>query len=177
MRAMWIILSIIAIGLLASGGESRGQTPTVSVETEYLATVELPLEPAQLASSRVIVNVPTGGIVRGPKINGTTVPPSGDWLTAMPDGSLRLDARVTVKTDDGEIILVTYSGAVAASKEVRDRFNNGEVITSKDEYFITELQFTTGSKKYEWLNQIQAVGKMVSTQRGVKIKYDWFIVR
>jgi len=33
------------------------------------------------------------------------------------------------------------------------------------------------SKKYDWLNQIQAVGKMVSIQRGVKIKYDWFIVR
>ena len=77
---------------------------------------------------------------------------------------------------NGEI-LVTYSGAFAASKEVNDRFNNGEVIASKDEYFITAPQFTTGSKKYEWLNQIQAVGKMVSIQRGVKIKYDWFIVR
>jgi hypothetical protein len=82
-----------------------------------------------------------------------------------------------IKTDDGEIILVTYSGAFAASKEVNDRFNNGEVLTSKDAYFITAPQFTTGSKKYDWLNQIQAVGKMVSIQRGVKIKYDWFIVR
>ena len=95
----------------------------------------------------------------------------------MPDGSVRLDVRATIKTDDGEIILVTYSGAIASSKEVRDCFNNGEVITSKDEYFITAPQFTTGSKKYDWLNQIQTVGKMVSIQRGVKIKYDWFIVR
>jgi hypothetical protein len=174
---MWIISPIIAVGLLASGGESRGQTPTVSVETEYLATVEAPLEPAQPAGPRVIVNVPTGGTVRGPKSNGTIVPPSGDWLTVMSDGSLRLDVRATIKTDDGEIILVTYSGAINSSKEVRDRFNNGEVITSKDEYFIVAPQFTTGSKKYEWLNQIQAVGKMVSIQRGVKIKYDWFIVR
>ena len=79
--------------------------------------------------------------------------------------------------NDGEIILVTYSGAIAASKEVNDRLNNGEEITSKDEYFITAPQFTTGSKKYEWLNHIQAVGKMVSFQRGIKIKYDWFIVR
>ena len=96
----------------------------------------------------------------------------------MPDGSLRLDVRATIKTDDGEIILVTYSGVVANNKEIMDRFNNGEVLTSKDGwYFITAPQFTTGSKKYEWLNQIQAVGKMVSIQRGVKIKYDWFIVR
>ena len=147
MRAKWIISPIIAVGLLASGGESRGQTPTVSVETEYLATVEAPLEPAQLAGSRVIVNVPAGGTVRGPKINGTIVPPTGDWLTVMPDGSLRLDVRATIKTDDGEIILVAYSGIIARSKEVIDRFNAGEVITSKDEYFITVPQFTTGSKK------------------------------
>ena len=174
---IWIISLIIAIGLFASGGESRGQTPTVSVETEYLATAEAPLEPPQSAGSRVIVNVLAGGTVRGPKINGTLIAPAGDWLTVMPDGSLRLDVRATIKTDDGEIILVAYSGAFAASKEVNDRLNNGEVLTSKDAYFITAPQFTTGSKKYDWLNQIQAVGKMVSLQRGVKIKYDWFIVR
>lgn len=63
------------------------QTPTVSVETEYLATVEAPLEPAQSAGFRAIVNVPAGGTVRGPKINGTIVPPTGDWPIIMPDGS------------------------------------------------------------------------------------------
>ena len=95
----------------------------------------------------------------------------------MPNGSPRLDVRATIKTDDGEIILVTYSGVVAFGKEVTDRFNNGGVITSKDAYFIIAPQFTTGSKKYDWLNQIQAVGKMVLLQRGVNVKYDWFIVR
>ena len=172
------VIGSTVVALIAVGGESWGQTPTVSIETEYLATVEAPLEPAQSAGSRVIVNVPAGGMVRGPKINGAFVAPAGDWLTVMPDGSLRLDVRATIKTDDGEIILVTYSGAIANSKEVMDRFNNGEVITSKDGwYFITAPQLTTGSKKYDWLNQIQAVGKMVSIQRGVEIKYDWFIVR
>jgi hypothetical protein len=128
---VWITSPIIAIGLIAGGGESRGQTPTVSVETEHLATVEALLEPAQSTGGRVIVNVPAGGTVRGPKINGTIVAPSRDWLIVMPDGSLRLDVRATIKTDDGEIILVTYSGAIAASKEVNDRFNNGEVLTSR----------------------------------------------
>src|SRR5215469_17298039 len=172
------LIGVTVVAVIAGGGESRGQNPTVSVETEYLATVEAPLEPAQPAGSRVIVNVPTGGTVRGPKINGTIVAPYGDWLIVMPDGSLRLDVRATIKTDDGEIILVTYSGAIASGKEVNERLNNGEVLTTKDyEYFITAPQFTTGSKKYDWLNRIQAVGKMVSLQRGVKIKYDWFIVR
>jgi hypothetical protein len=104
------LIGLTVAAVIACGGESRGQTPTVSVETEYLATVEAPLEPAQSAGSRVIVNVPAGGTVRGPKINGTIIAPTGDWLTVMPDGSLRLDVRATVKTDDGEIVLVTYSG-------------------------------------------------------------------
>jgi Protein of unknown function (DUF3237) len=171
------LIGSTVLAVIAGGGESWGQTPTVSVETEYLATLEAPLEPPQSAGSRVIVNVPAGGTVRGPKINGTIIPPAGDWLTVLPDGTLRLDVRATIKTDDGEIILVTYSGAFAATKEVNDRLSNGEVLTSKDAYFITAPQFSTGSKKYEWLNQIQAVGKMVSVQRGVKIKYDVFIVR
>ena len=172
------VIGATVVALVAVGGESWGQTPTVSIETEYLATMETPVEPAQSAGSRVIVNVPAGGTVRGPKINGTLVAPGGDWLTVMPDGSLRLDVRATIKTDDGEIILVTYSGVVANNKEIMVRVNNGEVLTSKDGwYFITAPQFTTGSTKYDWLNNIQAIGKMISLQRGVKIRYDWFIVR
>src|SRR5215469_15639664 len=167
------LIGVTVVAVIAGGGESRGQNPTVSVETEYLATVEAPLEPAQPAGSRVIVNVPAGGMVRGPKINGTIVAPAGDWLTVMPDGSLRLDVRATIKTDDGELILVEYSGVIVASKEVQDRFNKGEVITSKDEYFITAPKFTTSSKKYEWLGQLQAVGKMVSLQN-TRIQYDIF---
>jgi hypothetical protein len=152
------------------------QTPTVSVETEYLAAVEAPLEPSLSAGLRTITNVP-GGTIRGPKINGTIIAPTGDWPIIMPDGSRRLDVRGTIKTDDGEIILVTYSGIIAASKEVMDRFVNGGVITSEEAYFITTPQFTTGSEKYGWLNRIQAIGKMVSVQRGVNIKCDVFIVR
>jgi hypothetical protein len=47
---------------------------------------------------------------------------------------------------------------------VNDRFAKGEVITSKDEYFVTAPRFTTASKKYGWINHLQAVGKMVAVQ-------------
>jgi hypothetical protein len=30
----------------------------------------------------------------------------------------------------------------------------GEVITSKDEYFVTAPRFTTASKKYEWIDSV-----------------------
>lgn len=159
---------------LAVPGVASAQAPTASAETEYLMTYEAQLGPLQQIGPRLVVNLPSG-TVHGPKINGAIEPPSGDWIQPMPDGSLRINARTTIKTDDGELILVEWGGVVAPTKEVMDRFNKGEVITSKDEYAIWTERFTTGSKKYDWLNRIQAVGKLVAVQN-TKIKIDIFMV-
>lgn len=169
------LTSITALGLAVAAGMASAQSPSVNIETEYLMTLEGTLEPGQPVGPRVIVNVP-GGSAHGPKINGTLIPPTGDWLILMADGSFRLDVRGTIKTDDGEFIFFEYSGVIVPTKEIMDRFSKGEVITSKEEYFITAPKFSTASKKYEWLNHIQAIGKMVTVQN-TKIKYDVFAVR
>jgi hypothetical protein len=154
------------------------KNPTVSVETEYLMTLEAPIDPAAIFTlgSRLIANTPPGGAVHGPKINGAFIAPGGDWVNILPDGSFRLDVRLTLKTDDGELIFVEYGGVVVPSKEVMDRFDKGEIITTKDVYWITAPRFTTASKKYAWLNHVQAVGKLVSLHK-TRIKYDLFAVR
>jgi subtilisin-like proprotein convertase family protein len=54
-------IALIVLALAVGGGHAWAQTPTVSIETEYLATLEAPLEPPQSVGSRVIVNVPAGG--------------------------------------------------------------------------------------------------------------------
>jgi Protein of unknown function (DUF3237) len=158
-----------------SSEEEHGRKAPPSIQTEYLMTLEAQIDPPQAVGQRVVVNVP-GGAVHGPKINGTIIPPGGDWVTPMPDGTLRLDVRLTIKTDDGELILVEYNGVVALTKDGGERFNKGEPISSQDAYFITAPRFTTASKKYEWLNQMQAVGKMVSVQAAKTVKYDIFAV-
>ena len=170
----WLIV-LSLLGLTATACEVSAQSPSVSIETDYLGTMDAQLDAPQAVGPVLIFNV-TAGTFKGPKINGTFVAPSGDWLNIMPDGTLRLDVRASLKTDDGEFILVTYNGIIAADKDATDRFNKGEVVTSKDEYFITAPRFTTASKKYDWLNKVQAIGKMVALQQG-KIKYDLFLVR
>jgi hypothetical protein len=158
--------------MICSTASAEG--PTVSIETEYLGTLEAQIDPPQVVGARLIFNV-TGGTIQGPKLNGTLVAPGGDWVMPMPDGSLRLDVRGSIKTNDGEYILVEYNGVIVGSKEVSDRFSKGEVITAKDEYFLTAPRFTTASKNYDWLNKIQAVGKMVTVSQKA-VKYDLFIV-
>jgi Protein of unknown function (DUF3237) len=174
-HSMCWLIGFASLGLAATVSEAPAQEPSVSIQTEYLGTMEVQLDAPQAVGPVLIFNVP-GGTLKGPKISGTVVAPSADWLNLMPDGSLRLDVRASLKTDDGEFILIAYNGIIAPTKEVMDRFNKGEVITSNDEYFLTAPRFTTASKKYDWLNRVQGVGKMVTVQQG-KLTYDLFVVR
>ncbi|PYS54777.1 MAG: hypothetical protein DMG13_07010 [Acidobacteria bacterium] len=49
-----------------------------------------------------------GGRFEGPRVKASVQTPAGDWITNRADGSYRLDVRLTLKTDDGALILVTY---------------------------------------------------------------------
>jgi hypothetical protein len=175
------MVKILACALLvgfASPVFAQDIKPTVEIHPEYLMTIDAQLQPGSRVGQRVIVNV-TGGFVRGPNIKDDIMSPAGDWLIVMPDGSNRLDVRFTIKTDDGAFIFVEYGGIIAFSKEAQERLGKGEVVNMSDNpgYFITAPRFTTESPKYAWLNHVQAVGKMVSLQRGVRIKYDVFVIR
>jgi hypothetical protein len=79
--------------------------PTASVQAEYLLIMHANLSPPQAVDqSLLIVNVPAGGSVDGPRIKGKLLGPSGDWLRVMPSGVFRLDVRATIQTDDNELI-------------------------------------------------------------------------
>jgi hypothetical protein len=171
------LAAIMIASALAVPAEAQEIKPSVEVRTEYLMTLEAPIELGQSVGNRNIVNVPSGGAVRGPKIKGQIVAPSGDWAYIMPDGSVRLDVRLTIKTDDNALILVEYGGVIMWPKEIIERLMKGEVITAADGYFLTAPRFTTGAPNYAWLNHLQAIGKMVRVQRGNKVVYDIFAVR
>lgn len=170
------IFVVLIVSLAGVAGSAQAPKPTVEVRSDYLMTLEASLDSPQLVGGRRVVNVP-GGTVRGPKINGTIVAPAGDWLYSMPDGSARLDVRLTIKTDDNELIFMEYGGVQAFSKEASERLTKGEALTHADGYFLTAPRFTTASIKYGWLNHVQAVGKMVSVQRGRAVTYDIFAMR
>ena len=53
-------------------------------------------------------------------------------------------------------------------------------LTNKDiPYFLAAPTFQTSSEKYNWLNEIQTINKMVEIQFGDKgfVKYDVFVVK
>ena len=169
-------------GLLLLGATVSTYAQTTEIKTEYLMTYVAPLDAANpIDSSLLIFNVkPTGGWAKGPRISGTFIQPGGDWLRVMPSGTLRLDVRATLKTDDGALIYISYNGILQHSAESAEKMNKGELLTTKDiPYFITAPTFQTSSPKYAWLNSVQAINKVVELKLGESgyVKYDVFIVR
>ena len=174
MGGLFIILSVLA----AASGIAEAQTTQIT--TEYLMTLYAPLDPPQqIDNTLFIYNVRDGGWAKGPKISGKVIAPAGDWLRVMPGGSLRLDVRATLKTDDGALVYIAYNGIISQSKESFDRLMKGETLTSKDVYFIAAPTMQTSSDKYAWLNDVQCVYKIVQMKAGENafVKYDVFIVR
>ena len=83
-----------------------------------------------------------GGSFEGARLRGKVLPGGGDWVRARIDGILILDLRVTLETDDGGLIHMTFSG-------VRDDANG---------YFRTLPRFETATPKYAFLNRLLAIG-------------------
>src|SRR5215475_15129747 len=84
------LAAIVFFMLVAYPAFAQDSKPSVEVRAEYLLTIDAQLGSRSAVGQRAIVNVP-GGTVRGPNIKGEILPPAGDWLVLMPDGSSRLD--------------------------------------------------------------------------------------
>ena len=86
-----------------------------------------------------------GGSFEGDRLRGKVLPGGGDWVLRRPDGVLELDLRVTLETDDGALIHMTFEG-------IRDD------AAQPAPYFRTLPRFETAATKYAFLNRLLAVG-------------------
>jgi hypothetical protein len=148
----------------ASKSDPATEKPSVP-EFEYLGTLR-----AETGARNVVENGPqgtrtivqiVGGRFEGPRVKATVQTPSGDWITNRPDGSYRLDVRLTLKTDDGALILVTYNGI-------------GQTTTAGASLRAAPL-FETGDSRYTWLTSLQAVA--VGKRVGTTLTYDIYALK
>lgn len=152
-----------------------------AISSEYLTTLHSPAGggPHMIDSSLAIYHQTGEGWAKGPKLNGTLLAPTGDWMRIMPGGSFRIDARMVLRTDDGALIYISYGGVVSVSQDNFMRMAGGGTLTSADMYFVTTPTFQTAHAKYAWLNHVQAVGRVAQVKGGADgyVRYDVFTVR
>ena len=80
-----------------------------ALRSELLMDVVFDVATPHNLGSRMIVPV-TGGTFTGPKLKGTALSNGGDWIMRRADGASLLNVRATLKTDDDQLIYMTYDG-------------------------------------------------------------------
>lgn len=157
MKSLSPLLPIMAAVLCGTtAGAASAQQPASELESEFIFELLLEVDD-QLDAGHVRIAPVTGGTFSGPGIRGTVHPGGADWITQV-SGRSSLDVRITLETDDGAIIYMTYTGVV-------HRGDQGL-------YWRVRPIFHTASERYDWLNHIVAVGK--NKQVPGRVAYDVF---
>ena len=138
----------VAAAPILAGRSAAPEAADDKLQSEIL--LDLVLEPKTANDvgspgvSRFIVEV-GGGTFDGPRLKGTIVGPSGDWIVQRPDGSSVLDVRLLLQTDDAQKIYMSWRGISYTPK-------------GGTQYARITPLFETGAAKYAWLNDIVSVG-------------------
>lgn len=125
---------------------------------------------AVLAGERRIIPI-TGGRFEGPRMRGEILAGGADWQIVAADGTALLEARYTLRTDDGALIYVRNIGVRHGPPEVLAAIARGELIDPSKYYFRAVPAFETGAPKYAWLNRLLAVSSGVRTKEEVLLDF------
>lgn len=107
----------------------------------------------------------TGGTFEGPRLSGTVIG-GHDWVINRQDSVMLIDVRLTLKTNDGVLIYLTYQGRFAAEPDTMARFAKGAVLEPHEYSLAITAKFECGDPAYDWLNDVVAVGTGVQTPEG-----------
>lgn len=120
----------------------------------------------------------SGGTFSGPRLQGTLLPGGGDWAEYESDRLLRIYVKGTLKTDDGALIFLQYTGIWRTPTGVLQKVlsQNGHKHFREDENYLRVFAtFETDAPKYSWLSEILAVGIGRKSPNGVV--YDFHEVQ
>jgi len=162
------VVSLVGLALTAAASIASAQkaaAPPPSPGLEYLGSMQVQTGTRTVVENgpqgtRTIVQI-VGGRFEGPRLKASVQIPAGDWITNRADGSYRLDVRLTLKTDDGALILVTYNGI-------------GQTTSAGASLRAAPL-FETGDSRYTWLTKLQAVA--VGERVGTDVKYNVYALK
>ena len=131
---------------------------TVSVpQLEFVfaghVTVDKPLDLGDVGKgARRIVPI-TGGEFSGPQIRGQVLPGGADWQVLRHDGVAELEARYTLRTDDGALIYVRNLGLRHGPPDVIAALAAGRPVDPSSYYFRGATFFETSDVRCAWITK------------------------
>lgn len=132
------------------------------VRTKPLFVMRLDVRPLQIVGATPggfrRVGVVPSGTFKGERLSGVVLEGGADWQDVRRDGSVTLNVRLVLKTDDEAMIGMTYRGLRHGPTEVLARLDRGETVDPAEYYFRTVCFFETAAERHAWLNGIVAIG-------------------
>jgi hypothetical protein len=122
---------------------------------------------AEVAAPQVIGAGPTGerrivpiigGRITGPRLTGDILPGGADFQLIRADGVAEIEARYTIRLEDGALLYVVNRGLRHAAPEDMARLLRGEFVPPGRVYFRTTPTFETPSPTHAWLHRSLFLG-------------------
>lgn len=98
------------------------------------------------------------GRFEGPRLRGEVLEGGIDEKLFRGDRAMNPNVRLVLRTDDGALIYMTYTGVRHGSEAVMARIAAGEPVDPSEYYLRNTPMFETAAPAYDWLNRIVAVG-------------------
>lgn len=113
----------------------------------------------------------SGGTFKGPGLEGRIVPGGADWQFVRADGVLCIDARYTLQSDDGVLIMINNRGLRHGTPQVMQQLMRAEPVDAGQYYFRTVAEFEAPtSSRYSWLNRALFIGVAERAPKQITIK-------
>ncbi len=132
------------------------------LKSEYLMTVRVTVDGLHDIGEAPLglrhIDMLGEGSFDGPRLRGEVLPGGIDSKTFRADGAMHPNVRLILRTDDGALIYMHYTGLRYGTPEVMKRIADGETVDPSEYYLRNTPYFETSADKYGWLNRIVAVG-------------------
>lgn len=135
--------------------------PLKSVKTRPLFVLKEQVPPlfvvGQTPNGFRRIGVVPGGSFEGERLSGELIS-GNDWQSVRSDSCIKLDVRLLLKTNDGALIVMTYTCLRAGPPDIIEKLDKGESVDPASYYFRMIPIFETSAPQYDWINRIVSVG-------------------
>ena len=134
-------------------------------------SVDAPLELGDVGKGgRRIVPI-TGGEFSGPQLRGVVLTGGADWQVLRSDSVAELEARYTLRTDDGALIYVRNHALRHGPAPIMAALAAGQPVEPDAYYFRGAAFFETGAPHYAWIAKHIVVCTGAREQARVKLQF------
>lgn len=135
------------------------EPPALQFVMRLSVEVSAPMELGEISEVKKRIVPITGGSFEGPRVKGIVIPGGADWQYTRPDGVAVLEARYTLKTDDGRLITVENRGFRHGVPGLATMIASGRKVPRSQYYFVTAPVFQASDEGLAWLTKAIFVGE------------------